>query len=444
MKAAPCAFIYCISLVTMGAEAPGISFTDQVAPVLVSKCLSCHSAEKAKGEYRLHSFEALLLPGKSKAPAVVPGKPEESELYRRLITRDEDDRMPQKEEPLPAKQIEMIKQWILEGPKLDRGEPHSFLSSLLPRAPHPVPPERYPRAVPILALAFTPSGEIAASGYHEVTVWNLEGQLTRRITNIPQRVHALAFSPTRPILAVAGGKPGRAGELSIYDIESGLFETNFLQTADELLAVTFSRNGKLLATGGADNTIHIFDCENGRKITTIQQHADWVTSLYFNAEGNKIASASRDRTARIYDPYSGELHIAYTGHSAPLFAVAFLSSDSVVSGGRDRAIHIWNTEDGKKKNELGGFTPDIHELIISEESLFAAAADKEVREYSISARKLLRTYSAHKDAVYSLALHPPSGKLGSGSYDGVVNIWNIKNGQLEHSFIAAPGLQNAR
>src|SRR3712207_7129918 len=50
------------------------------------------------------SFERLTKPGHGGEPPVTPGKPEASELYRLIVTHDEDDRMPQKDDPLPPEQ----------------------------------------------------------------------------------------------------------------------------------------------------------------------------------------------------------------------------------------------------------------------------------------------------------------------------------------------------
>src|SRR3954469_6003011 len=83
---------------TCGAQA--VSFTNDIAPILVQKCLTCHGAEKNKGHYRLDTFESLMKAGTSKETPIATGKPEASKLYQLLVTDDEDDRMPQKNEPL--------------------------------------------------------------------------------------------------------------------------------------------------------------------------------------------------------------------------------------------------------------------------------------------------------------------------------------------------------
>src|SRR5207244_4561455 len=137
--------------------------------------VTCHGTEKSKGGYQLSGFELALKPGESKTPSINPGQPKESELYRRISTENEEDRMPQKEEPLTNAQIALITRWIAEGARFDGSDRNAPLITLIPKAPKPDPPAAYPLAVPIVALAFSPDGkELAAGGYYEITFWNPE------------------------------------------------------------------------------------------------------------------------------------------------------------------------------------------------------------------------------------------------------------------------------
>ena len=416
----------------------GAEFSRDIAPILIAECLTCHSAEKAKGGYRVHNYGAVFIPGKSNDSPIIAGKPEESELFRRLITHDEDDRMPSNDEPLTTNQIVLFRDWIMNGASLDRGETNSSLAIIVPRADHPAPPATYKSALPILAMAFSPDGQkLAISGHHEINFWDLGGKLQSRVTNAPQRIHSIAFHPTQTSLfAVAGGKPGCSGEVSVF--QNGAFLTNLAQHSDELLTVAFSGNGELLAAGGSDNTIRVFNITNWSPVITIQQHADWVTAIQFDSTGDRILSASRDRTSRIYDAHTGELQTTYPNHTAALFSAVFLGDDRVASGGREKIIHFWDIKEGKKRNEISGAESDITELIASEKFLFAASADKLIRQYDIADRKLIRAYSGHISPVFSLGFHPESGRLASGSFNGTVKIWNTKDGTLETTFTAAP------
>src|ERR1051325_10139384 len=75
--------------------APGkpVSFKEDVAPILVSKCLGCHGAERARGRFQLHTFEKLMTAGASKSPSIAPHNPQKSELFRLITSNDPDERM---------------------------------------------------------------------------------------------------------------------------------------------------------------------------------------------------------------------------------------------------------------------------------------------------------------------------------------------------------------
>jgi len=96
-----------------------------------------------------------------------------TKTFLRLVTHDEDERMPQKDDPLPDAQVTLFKQWIAEGARLDSGDAKSSLADLMPKQDTPRAPEKYPRPLPVTALAFSEDGgSFWSSGYHEVLEWS--------------------------------------------------------------------------------------------------------------------------------------------------------------------------------------------------------------------------------------------------------------------------------
>ena len=428
------------------AKSSEISFRRDIAPILQKKCVVCHGPKKSKGRYRADSFEKLLLAGSSGDASIVPGKPEESLLFQLIVTEDADDRMPQDDDPLPAKQVELIRRWIAAGAKFDGEDKSASLAGMIPGGAHPEAPESYNFAVPITALAFSPyGGEIAVGGYNEVTVWDPgTGRLLRRIGNAPRRIHGLSYSPKGRYLAVAGGSPGESGEVALIDLERGDKVASALTTADVVLDVAFDRTGKLMAAGGADHSISIFSVPDGKRLQHIEQHADWVMDVAFSDDGKRLASASRDRSARVYDVSDGSLLATYYGHNTSVYAAGFKPDGGLIlSGGSDKSIHVWDPKDGKKKDAMSGFGDEIYAIHATDEFVFSCSADKVVRQHAIKGHKLVREFKGHQDQVYCLAYHEETGCLASGSYDGEVRIWNVKAGKLVAAFFAAPGLDNA-
>ena len=419
-----------------------VSFTKEIAPLLVQKCQACHAAADPKGDYQLTTFELLLKPGASSSASVTPGKADESELLRLVSSTDKDERMPKDGDPLTAEQIGLIKRWIEEGAKFDSPDPKATLASIVPRLPHADPPESYRVPVPVTALAFSPNGqELAASGYREITIWNASnGALLRRIKNVPQRTLGLAYSPDGTILAAAGGTPGQAGEVTLYDPAQGTVVRNLASMSDVAWGVAFHPAGNRLAACGADRSIRIYDVATGKEERVIEDHADWVMAVAWNHDGTRLASASRDKTSKLFDAVTGESLVTYPGHAEQVFGVAFnADSSQILTTGRDKKVHVWKPADAAKIGEIAGFGQEVYDIVVQGGQIFCCSADKTARQFEAGERKPVRNYEGHQDWVYSLAYNDAAKRLATGSFDGEVRVWNAADGALVTAFKAAPG-----
>lgn len=92
-----------------------ISFNEEIRPILNTKCISCHGGVKQSGGFSLLFREEALRSNESGKPGIVPGKPGESEMIRRIKHHDPELRMPAKEEALTEEEIELLEKWIQQG-----------------------------------------------------------------------------------------------------------------------------------------------------------------------------------------------------------------------------------------------------------------------------------------------------------------------------------------
>jgi hypothetical protein len=95
-----------------------IDFNRDVRPILSDNCYACHGPDKnkRKARLRLDDHDGLFATRGSKH-LIVPGKPDQSELFRRVVTPDADERMPDPKsgKKLTDREIALLKKWIEQG-----------------------------------------------------------------------------------------------------------------------------------------------------------------------------------------------------------------------------------------------------------------------------------------------------------------------------------------
>ena len=104
----------------VASKPPPIDYNRDIRPILSDRCLGCHGREEAhrKAELRLDRADIATAKREDGSFAIVPGKPEASEAWRRILTDDEEDMMPPKKSGKPRLtegEKTLMKRWIAEG-----------------------------------------------------------------------------------------------------------------------------------------------------------------------------------------------------------------------------------------------------------------------------------------------------------------------------------------
>lgn len=419
------------------APAP-VSFSKDVAPVFLKNCQACHGQNDPKGDFQLFNYATLM----KAEGAVTPGKPDDSELLRLLVSEEKEERMPKDADPLPADKVALVKRWIEEGAKFDGPDPAATLASIVPKEPHPAAPAAYPALLPLTAIAFRPDGqELAVGGYHEITIWNpLTGALLRRIGEVDQRTYGLAYNNDGTLLAAASGTPGVSGEVALFDPNQGKLVKVLGGMSDVAFDVAFNPAGNKLAACAADRSIRIWDVASGAQERIIEDHADWVMDIAWSPDGAKLASASRDKTSKVFDVAKGESLATFPGHGDAVYGVSFNADGTqVFTGGGNRQIHVWKPDDGNKIGDIGGYGGEVYKVLVVKDMVYSCSADKTARQHKTADRGQVRAFNGHTDWVFNLAYNETTQRLATCSFDGEVRVWNLADGAQLAAFKASPG-----
>ncbi|THH15451.1 hypothetical protein EW146_g5015 [Bondarzewia mesenterica] len=168
---------------------------------------------------------------------------------------------------------------------------------------------------------------------------------------------------------------------------------------------------------------------------TIGTHRDYVRCLGQSREQKYVASGSFDRTIKLWDLSRASststqepiITLNPSDLSGPKSSIYALAVDpyghTIVSGGPERVVRIWDPRAGKRIGKLVGHTDNIRAILISEDSryLLTASADASIKLWSLASQRCLHTFTHHTDSVWSLySSHPSLEIFYSGDRSGFV------------------------
>jgi len=213
-----------------------------------------------------------------------------------------------------------------------------------------------------VAVAFSPDGkQIATGGFAKnIRLWDsATGQLIRTIDPLSLPIWELAFSPNGNRLALANFNRSSASSdtsgIHLWNASNGELLWGYKDDDKRLLvlSVDYSPDGKTLAYGTFDSAL-ILDAEEGTliKLLPIPNH---VGDLTFSLDGKLLATGSDDYKIRLWGTSNYELLSTLEGHKNYVNGVAFSPDGKlIVSGSHDQKVGIWDVKSGQLLNMLEG------------------------------------------------------------------------------------------
>jgi hypothetical protein len=189
-------------------------YAQRIAPIFAERCTACHGTAKQKGTLALHTPEAIQKGGVD-GPVLVPGKPQESEIVRRLkLPRADEDHMPPTDRPQPsAQEIAALESWIAAGASFDApGE--ALVAAPVALAPRIAPAD--PKAITALEAALVhvekadPATELLWIDFAANAPKWTDAELANSLAPLAQQVAELSLARTQAgaqTLALAAKMP---------------------------------------------------------------------------------------------------------------------------------------------------------------------------------------------------------------------------------------------
>jgi WD40 repeat protein len=303
---------------------------------------------------------------------------------------------------------------------------------------------------PIRAITFSPDSlTVATAGDDEVIrTWSAEtgagfdtypGQLGP--------VRAIAYTPDARVISCAE----RNGPVVWRAAPNWLLARN-IGTGDEkspltnrVLALDFSADGKLLATGGGvpsrSGEVKIWRASDASLVREINpSHSDTVFSLDFSPDGKFLATASADKFVKVFDAASGKLVKQLSGHTHYVLGVSWKADGRMIaSSGADKTVKLWTFPAGDQIKTIEGFSKEVTSIrfIGLGGEMLAASGDAKVRLIKEDGTAL-RDLGGNKGFLFSSAITPDGQFILGGGQDSILRIWNAGTGKTLFSLDPPP------
>src|SRR5262245_16066165 len=225
-------------------------------------------------------------------------------------------------------------------------------------------PSSVVRPHPVTSLAFSPDGStLAVGGYREVRLLEARsGQLQARFDTPAGMVNSVAFSPDGTLLAAGGGRPGKEGEILLWERRTGRPLPPIHAHRDAIYGIAFSPNGLLLAAASYDHLVSLHPVGPGQPESAprmLKDHTDSVYCVAFSPDGARLASAAGDRTVKVWDVASGRRLYTLSEAAAELYAVAYRpDGKQIAAGGVDKMLRVWDVTPTAGRLEQSAFAHD--------------------------------------------------------------------------------------
>jgi WD40 repeat protein/serine/threonine protein kinase len=235
----------------------------------------------------------------------------------------------------------------------------------------------------------------------------------------------------RALLAETADYPDRGFEWYYWQRQCHLERHTLIGHHAQVWAVSWSPDGKFLASASMDGTVRVWQAAGGHELVALKVRNP-VNSVSWSPDGKQLVTGSDDGTAKVWNATDGRELFVLKGHTNGVGPVSWSPNGKwLATGGAGGTAKIWDAEDGRELRTLKGHTSQVRSVSWSPDGeRLATGCDSGTAKVweAVDGHELLML-EAHTQIVTSVAWSPDGKWLATGSNDGTAKVWDAADGR---------------
>jgi WD40 repeat protein len=240
-------------------------------------------------------------------------------------------------------------------------------------------------------------------------------------------IRAVTFSPDGKTIATAGasilergkGSPIINGQVVIWDSITYRPRFEIRGHSNRISSIAFSSDNSRLVTGSWDSTCRFWDLHNNIQLKSLS-HRGIISAVAFSQNDEYVAAASmKDGTIQLWDAATFQEYACYEGHQSGTFTLGFSPRGTVLaSGGADQRVRLWDYKTDQAIAVLEGHHGDIRSLSFSSDGAMLASsswADHTIIVWDTTTWQPLLNNSDFPARIRSVCFSPDNQLLAIGT-----------------------------